>query len=219
MTLLGKAWRYYREYGCKEFLRRVQRRRRFVVFVKEVDAGTARGALDADVSFRVARHDDAALLAEANVPEEAVFDKARPADRIASDDVAILGVSPDGTGKLLYVSWISRHDRLFRLLLDGPASANDACSRRIWTPEPVRRRGLARRGLRYAEKVAHDAGVPRLWAFVLAGNRASLALHRKLGYEQAGVLRVGRHLGRRIADYRPTGQRRWQPLPLPDPAT
>lgn len=211
---IGKTWAYYRQYGLRSLVHRIHRRRRFVIYTKCI-AAVERPKEYPDVEFRVAGPDDVPLLSALDGGSEEVLGLPSSEERLASGDLALIGAVPDDCNEVMYVSWVCRNDPLFRLLFGDGADWNraDRCSRRMWVPERYRRQGLARRGLAFAEWAAAQAGVCRLWAFILRSNRPSVALHRGLGYEEYGTLRVGRCLGKRVAELRCRGKRRWHALP------
>lgn len=219
MVLLAKAWRYYRNYGFREFVNRIHRRRLFVVFVKNVDAHSRISATYPDVVFRVAESGEKAVLEWMKTTGDDMDEEVGGIAASDSRQLVIVGTSRTDLASPLYISLVSRRDRLFSLLPCALTGSNDACSRRIWVAEHARRRSMASRGLQFTEYAAHKAGVERLWAFVLRSNRASIALHRRLGYREVGMLRVGRCLGKRIAQFRGVGGRHWQELSMPKPST
>lgn len=213
---IGKAWAYYREHGLGALVARVHRRTTFVLFTKELNATTPRSEYH-DVTFRVACERDVSLAASLHKRYDGCRAPHDLAERIRANELAVLGVSPTDPGDVVYVSVASANSRFFRLLPPQMTGPHDRCSQGIWVPGPYRGKGIAQRGVQFMEHAAYQAGAPRLWAFVKANNKASVALHRTLGYEQYGLFRAGRRFGKRIAQLRPAGQRRWQPLPVPEP--
>ena len=216
MSLIGKAWSYYRENGLVELTHRIHRRRRFSVYVKDVTRSVAPPADDQDITFRVAAAGQEGLVAQGlthwgDRGEQAIGNLMR------QGDLAVVGVTTAQPPKVAFVSWLSRRDGLLLTLHGQDPPPGEVCSRRIWVPEPFRRHGYARRGLVFLDRAALQAGYQRIWAFVIRGNVASCRLHERMGYDEYGVLRLGRRFGRRFAERRLVGQRRWQPLKPWDP--
>jgi GNAT superfamily N-acetyltransferase len=209
--LATKAWRYWREHGLRQTLYRIQRRRRFAIYAKDLTRGEPVPD-HPDVRFRVATADDVPLLREASAGYWDPAIDGRMDERLRSGDLAVVGVSAAAPTEVVYLSWVSSRDWLFDLVFEGRPPADQACSRRLWVPAAHRRRGLARRGLAQAEHAAAGRGIRRLWAFVLASNKPSCRLHERAGYDCRGVVRVGRCLGRRVAEVRWSGRRRWTSL-------
>ena len=219
LRLVPKAWRYCREYGLRKTLYRLHRRRRFVIYAKNLTRGEPISEYP-DVYFRVANEADLPLLLKsAGACWHPAID-GDMGDRLRSNDLAVLGVSAANPDEVLYASWVSSHDWLFDILhtdrTDRPRP-DEECSRRIWVPTEHRRRGLAHRGLNYVECVAANRGVRRLWAFVLASNKPSRRLHELAGYESLGAIRIGRCLGKRCAEVRWKKRWRWTGLEWPEP--
>ena len=217
MSLIRKALSYYREHGLKELIYRIHRRRRFIIYVKEIQSPRAPSAYP-DVVFAEAGLDDAAPMAK-TLEYWGHGREALVKDLLADGDVATIGFSPQDRSEVMYVSWLSTRDTLFDTLFGEEADAEDACSRRVWVPEAYRRRGLARRGLKFAESVAAAHGIRRIWVFVFSGNKPSRRLHEQLGYQEHGVLRLGRYLGKRFAEVKRRDTKGWCPLKAPEPPT
>ena len=216
--LLAKAWAYYREYGLRALRHRIHRRRRFDIYRKEL-AAPPPAAGGADLDFRLAGPDDLDMLCDVLADYWGPDRREEIARRLERGDRAVLGFEAAEPGDLVYVSWLSRDDRLFEAVFGGRLGEEHACSRRIWVPPAHRGRGVAGRGLAEVERVARAAGVGVLWAFILRSNRASRRLHERLGYERRGTLRLGRFLGRRFAEVRWTGRRGWRKLaPIEPPS-
>ncbi len=215
-SCIAKAWAYYRQRGLRELVARIHYRTTFAVFTKALTS-TAPQDHDDDVVFRLAGADDASLAAALHSRYEGCRAPHDLPERIRANELTVLGLSPSDPREVLYVSVASRNNRLFRLLPPGVVGPHDACSHGIWVPGPHRGKGIARRGVQFMERAAQQAGTARLWAFVKVSNAASVGLHRTLSYEQFGLFRAGRRFGNRFAQLRPTGSKRWQPLPLPKP--
>lgn len=217
MRLILKAWSYYREYGLVDFIRRIHRRRKFIVYVKAVERSEPLCKFP-DVFFRVARPEDASLLVSRSDSSDSDAHEAARESFLAGD-MAVIGLCPEDHSRLVYRSWLSSRGRMFNALLGRRPDSSEVCSKRVWVPEPYRRRGLAERGLKFAEHVAAEDGKNRMWAFVIDWNSASRKLHEKLGYERFGVLRVGRRWGKRFAEIRHRNDRRWTPLNVAEPGS
>jgi RimJ/RimL family protein N-acetyltransferase len=218
MHVIRKAWAYYHEFGPREFIRRIQHRKVFSVFTKKLADHQVQHVFD-DVEFRVASTADIPLLNENTLRWEVVKGRSGAADRMEAGDIAILGVSTSNRSNVLYISWVTRDDQLFRICADPSKLATQACSRRIWVPDQYRRMRLAERGLSVAENAAFQSGIRQLWAFALSFNAPSIRLHEKLGYENLGLVRVGRHLGKRIAQTQLHGSRSWQDVDVGQAST
>ena len=192
-------------------MRRIQHCETFAVFTKTLVTKQAEQVYP-DVDFRVAVAADERLLKGHTLLWEESQGLPGASSRLKAGDLAVLGVASGDPTEVLYISWVTREDKLFCMCADSSESVPQACSRRIWVPAQHRRRRLAERGLLFAENAAFDAGVRRLWAFALRDNEASIRLHEKLGYRQTGFLRIGRRLGKRIAQMQRSGTRHWQDL-------
>ncbi|MFW6061341.1 MAG: GNAT family N-acetyltransferase [Planctomycetota bacterium] len=216
MSVIGKTWAYYREHGLVELARRVHRRRRFHIYVRDLTAPADVGAEDSEARFTVATAEQAGLVARGL---RHWGDQAEQSVRqlIGAGDLAVVGITRVPPTKVVFVSWLSRRDPLLLTLHGETPPAGEICSRRIWVPTEHRRQGYARRGLRFAEQAAREAGYDRIWAFVIRNNKPSRRLHEQMGYDAYGVLRLGRVFGRRFAELQRAGERRWQPLTPVEP--
>ncbi len=215
MRLIAKAWRYYWDHGFVQLAYRVQHRKTFVVVRKQLE-GDRVAADYPDIHLRIAYLEDIPLVVDLHRRYQGCQAPRDLVERICAGELTILGTSPGDPSDVLYVSVASRNHAFFRLLPSEYLDADDLCSQGIWVPRGSRARGVARRGLSFAESAAYRAGARRLWAFVKSNNKPSLALHRTRGYEQCALFRVGRHFARRFAGIQFAGQH-WQALAVEEP--
>ncbi|MGB2753735.1 MAG: GNAT family N-acetyltransferase [Phycisphaerae bacterium] len=211
LTLLAKAWRLLAQEGPAAVLRRVRslawRRWEYVVFRKVLGEEVA-GALQVDVEFRVAGPEDIPWISrQIDHLTDAQAERLLK-EQFQGRDITVVGVSAGAEPGLMFSAWLS-HDGLDLRALGDRVGPDDVSIRRVEVPERCRRRGLATRGMRFAEQAAWKAGRRRIWSLVLTDNVASLGLHQKLGYEDRGRVRLVRWFGKCYVRTRLAGDLRW----------
>lgn len=211
IRLIAKAWAYYREYGPRDFIYRIHRRRKFIVYIKRLER-VPRVHFADDIQFRIADQQDIPRLCQLLKGYWGTDPREEIRARLDQGDTAIVGFFPSDESQFVFASWLSHNDWLYHTLFGTEAGSRHLCSRRIWVPPAFRGQGIATRGVQFAESVARHAGAEQLIAFVYSRNKNSQVLHERLSYQKCGVLRVGRVLGKTFSEFRKNGQRKWQPL-------
>jgi len=221
MGIFIKLWGCYQQESMmgiiRSFLRLVRRIRRriwykkqYYIFTKSIQNETLVGE-HTDVVFRLANEDD--IPAITRQLRYIYSDEHFLQYLFSTGDQAVIGLSAEvNQKKIMYISWLSREDKLFLTLLGKQSNSSNICHKRIWVPYEFRRRGLAARGIQYAQWQASRRGENVVWAFVETGNKISRKIHQILAYEEYGQLMVGSYLGFRFARTRRANEKDWQSL-------
>jgi RimJ/RimL family protein N-acetyltransferase len=213
-----KAWRLYRQTGLAGVYRRIRSLTwwslDYVVFRKDLEPGPPDVEKE-NLSFRVARPEDIPWMSREMHHLAADRAERLLRQQFSEEDLTILGVSKDAEQRLVFTVWVSHKGLDLRALAEH-VQPGDLSMRRAWVPERARRRGLATRGMRFAEEAARQAGVKRLWSLVLTDNVASLRLHRRLGYEERGRVRLVKRFGKCYTRCRLREDDRWTTRRVPE---
>ena len=123
-------------------------------------------------------------------------------EQMEGKDITVIGVENRDDGALVFITYLSLDDFSLQLLGSAFTPGSDVSIRRSWVPPEHRRKGFAARGEIFAEAEAARRGLKGIWGYVQADNTASLAMHRKLGYEHRGRACIRTRLKRRYAGIR-----------------
>lgn len=224
MGLFAKARALYRVKGvsgmAKWLREHLWSRREYVVIRKVVEAIDCPGQFD-DIVFREATEQDIPLIVK-NWPDDFGFqfrgmgvgDAFRA--RMVMGEIVTIGVNRGNESELVFTSCLCRHSFTLWTMFGEQVPEGHICSSRIWVSPHHRRKGVAVRGLMFAEAVAAKQGNKCIWALVISWNEASLRLHDKLGYERYERLNYIWRLGMRYVLFEREGRRRRLPFKEPE---
>ena len=208
--MFQKIISYYREYGLKKFFlrcfkptlrlgRSIWTRKWYDVFMKHVERLPE--PLDyADVKFLPVAESMIENLAKQLTDRYGIEAVDIISKQLESGDIAIVGFDRRNSLDMMFITWISKHDKLLKLFLGREPSNFESCSRRLYVPKKYRRRGIAERGLAYSDWLAGRYGMKALWTFIEKKNVASRKLYTtKLNYINQGTLCIGSFLGHKYS--------------------
>ena len=200
--LLSKVRRFARRrWNCKEY----------VLYFKPLsEANPNADRQDGPLLFRVATPQDIAWMSRylgawaswCRGGEPAASAEPLLREQFAENDITIVGAESRPGGAPVYVADLCRDEFGLRLLADAFNSGSEVSIRRVWVAPSHRRQGVASRGETFAAAEAARRGLRGIWSFVRIDNKASQAMHRKLGYVDRGRGRILTRLGRRYAAVR-----------------
>lgn len=203
--MFTKVWHYYREYGLVALLKRIRmavyHRQRMVVYTKPLGNSNWSGRPDG-IAYRAVTAEDIPWLSQQwPTRTNYIGNDAMTVlhMRLQNGEIGVVGVYSKAPDRLAFMAWLTTRGYATLTLLGEPLPAGNAGVRNLWVCPELRRRGIARNGLLWAEAFAYRQGVRQLWAFILPGNVASQRLLMGLGYVNHGEVEFSKNMGRRHA--------------------
>ena len=224
MGLFAKATVLYRAKGMSGLTRWLREhlwsRREYIVIRKVVEAVDCPGQFD-DVIFREATEQDIPLIVKGWPDDFGLRFRGTGVEdalhaRLAKGEIVTIGVNRSDESELIFTSCLCHHSFTLWTMFGEQVPEGHVYSSRIWVSPHHRRKGIAVRGLMFAEAVAAKHGHKCIWAVVIPGNEASLHLHDKLGYERYERLSYIWRLGMRYVLFEREGCRRRVSLREPE---
>jgi L-amino acid N-acyltransferase YncA len=142
------------------------------------------GPVRSDATFR---YGDAVDLYTLAAPEYQYDEAARRFghERLEAGDRLVVG---ELAGRIVYYAWVMYGQMDMGMREYAPLRPDQAYTYKLFTVADCRGRGICPAYYEWLKRELRDAGYGSVLAWVEAGNRASLRVHDRAGFRQAGTI-------------------------------
>jgi hypothetical protein len=172
-------------------------RRKLLFECPTADARSA--APTVPLEFRYGTADDLRALADPEYQYDAAG-RAFGAERMAAGDRLVLGES---AGRIVFYAWVMYGQMDMGLRDYKPLRTNQAYTYKLFTRADCRGQRICPAYYEWLKRELRGAGYDAVFAWVEAGNRASIRAHERAGFRQAGTIWHARFLFRSYPLLRP----------------